>query len=174
MTLRGWSLSPGTPAIILDIEASSLGPGGFPLEVAWCVLGPTRKVVSALIAPDPDWLEHGTWDPAAAEMHGLTIEYLQANGEQPGIVADRLNASLAGCHVFTTAPSVDSSWLGILLECASSKAYFAVMHFDELLGGSSPDAVRRAYQLASSASHHRHRAAGDVSYLLAVLEALNA
>ena len=49
---------------ILDVEASALGPGSFPIEVGVALIrGPSEPigVGAKLIRPTTDWIETGVW-----------------------------------------------------------------------------------------------------------------
>lgn len=53
--------------IFLDIEASGLGSGSFPVEIAWVSEGGAEE--SHLIRPAPGWTQ---WSRRAEALHGIT------------------------------------------------------------------------------------------------------
>ncbi|BCO32055.1 hypothetical protein TspCOW1_21580 [Thiohalobacter sp. COW1] len=99
----------------LDIEASSLGRDSYPIEIAWST--PDGEIESYLINPYqiPDWTD---WDPAAEAIHGLSRRYLRDHGEDPKLVAGRIQAALAGQPVYSDAPEYDQGWLETLFRDA--------------------------------------------------------
>ena len=54
--------------LCLDFEASALGPGSFPLEVALAE-AKTGEVYATLIRPTEDWLRTGIWGSNSAAIH---------------------------------------------------------------------------------------------------------
>ena len=74
---------------IVDIEASGLGVGSYPIEIAILLDG----VVHAwLIKPESTWTY---WDEYAEEIHGITREHLLSDGLPAQQVADEINRVVA-------------------------------------------------------------------------------
>jgi len=95
-----------TPPVFLDIEASAIARGAFPIEVGWArpARGPdgglALDVHSLLVRPDPSWAAQGAhWDLASEQAHGLTLDRLLAEGLSAGDVCDRLDVAFAGAEV---------------------------------------------------------------------------
>lgn len=99
--------------VFLDFEASSLGEGGFPVEVAWVF--EHGRSETHLIRPAPDWTE---WDPEAQAIHRISREQLEAEGADHADVAARMLDQLSGHALYVTAPSWDGQWLSRLLRAA--------------------------------------------------------
>ncbi|WP_201832877.1 transcriptional regulator [Microvirga zambiensis] len=97
----------------LDFEASSLGKEGYPIEIAWVLVGGQEE--SHLIRPDPSWTD---WDEEAERIHGITRERLLTEGRTVEDVAQRMMAALVGHSLYATAPSWDGKWLSKLLRAA--------------------------------------------------------
>ncbi|HSH84577.1 MAG TPA: hypothetical protein VK979_05385 [Guyparkeria sp.] len=99
----------------LDIEASSLGRDSYPIEIAWSY--PNGEIEAHLIDPSHilNWTD---WDPAAQAVHGLSRRYLAEHGEDPKLVAGRIQAELAGRPVYTDAVEFDQGWLEVLFRDA--------------------------------------------------------
>lgn len=97
----------------IDFEASSFGPHGYPIEVAW-VLEDGRSE-TFLISPAANWTD---WDPASEAIHGISREQLATEGLPTDIVARRLVDALHGHEVCASAPSWDGKWLSALLRAA--------------------------------------------------------
>lgn len=57
--------------IFFDIEASSLGPDSYPIEVGWVSVKPNDEIVSGamLIKPAADWTD---WSQEAEAVHGIS------------------------------------------------------------------------------------------------------
>ncbi|SDB21995.1 3'-5' exonuclease [Belnapia rosea] len=99
--------------IFLDFEASSLGKGGFPIEVGWAAEDGTEE--GHLIRPVPGWEE---WSSEAEGIHGISLDRLMREGEPHDAVARRMVETLTGHDLFASAPSWDGQWLSKLLQAA--------------------------------------------------------
>ena len=105
---------PDLPNIaFLDFEASSLGKQGYPIEVAWVLIGGEEE--SHLIRPDPSWTD---WDDEAERIHGISRNRLVVEGRTVDDVAQRMMDALSGHTLYATAPSWDGKWLSKLLRAA--------------------------------------------------------
>ena len=102
--------------IFVDLEASSLLPGSWPVEIGWAVDG--GGVESHLIRPVPAWRD---WDPKSEAVHGLSRDHLWGHGEPVDAVARRAVEVLSGQEVavFSDAASWDQVWLDRLLSEAA-------------------------------------------------------
>jgi hypothetical protein len=101
----------------LDIEASSLSPASYPIEIGWVLEDGTGE--GCLIRPEAEWTD---WDPAAEAVHGISRAQLAAAGQPAGLVAARVGAVLAGHQVVSDAPEWDHVWLGDLLSAGGHPA----------------------------------------------------
>lgn len=99
--------------VFLDFEASSLGKGGFPIEVGWAAENGTEE--GHLIRPAPGWEE---WSAEAEGIHGLTRDRLLREGTPHDAVARRMLETLTGHELCASAPSWDGQWLSKLLRAA--------------------------------------------------------
>lgn len=161
--------------VVLDLEASALGPGSYPIEAGIAVIeGATRPIQawSTLIKPPHDWRQHGFWSPESAAVHGITIEELKREGQSVGSVCDRLNAMLRpAAAVVTDAPMFDQAWLDRLFDAACKEQQFIIYDFERLAGCLTRDEYRQFVHLLER-SAAPHRAAPDAVRLAsAVLEA---
>lgn len=69
----------------VDIEASSLLPGSYPIEVAW--VGEDGHGEGYLLRPEPGWTE---WSPESEAVHGIAPALLWDQGLPCGVVARRV------------------------------------------------------------------------------------
>lgn len=100
--------SPELP-IIIDVEASGFGRGSYPIEVG--VALPNGDLHAWLIKPLPEWTH---WNDEAEQIHGISRERLDRDGQAPRVVAKTLNNLLQGKTVYTDGWGVDRPWLALL------------------------------------------------------------
>lgn len=145
---------------ILDIEASALGAGSYPIEVGLALIQGGAKPIESgarLIRPSVSWRDNGLWSPASETVHGLSFEILEQQGHDPGDVCDWLNALLGQQVVVATdAPRYDQDWLDRLFEAGDRNQQFTVYDFEVLTHGFSADQHRHlSYLLRRSPIPHR-------------------
>lgn len=100
------------PAII-DIEASGLGAGSYPIEVGYVLADGSSWC--CLIQPDSSWTR---WSDDAEALHGISRQILKQYGQGVREVAERLNRELQGLTLYSDAWGNDQSWLQQLFEHA--------------------------------------------------------
>jgi hypothetical protein len=119
-------MSDSLPAF-LDLEASGLSDHGYPVEVGLALPSPVEGgdweilLLSWLVRPTARWLEdHDAWSTTAEQVHGLTLDRLQADGLLPAEVARELDGALFGRVLVadTGAQGMDAYWLGRLARAA--------------------------------------------------------
>lgn len=152
-------MKPQTPerVLFLDLEASGLGEGSFPIEVGWAWLDGDSG--SLLIRPSSEWdLEQ--WQDEAKALHGISLSDLQRAGSHPRDVADHLNAMvlLEGdpVVVVSDAPDYDQLWLDkLFLETPAPQAFRLVddEHLRRARFGATPDPG--AAEMAAAEPVHR-------------------
>lgn len=157
---------------ILDLEASGLGYGSYPIEAGMALIrGSTQPIRtwSRLIRPTALWRESGLWWPESAALHGISLDMLEQEGEPIHVVCDLLNAVLARAAVVVTdAPLYDQDWLDTLFRAGDREQLFTLQDFDLLTGGLDPDQYRRMVGLLDRAKAP-HRAGPDALRLAATL-----
>jgi len=120
----------------LDFEASSLLPGSFPVEVAW--INQDGLGESYLIHPTQEWLANGcpNWSLDSERIHGLSVEFLLAEGKPIGEVAARAAAALSApdATVYSNAPTYDGGWLDTLLAIGGRGELIQVRDVQEAFG----------------------------------------
>lgn len=150
----------------LDIDASSLSPRSYPVEIAW---GDTDsgEVEAHLINPERValWLD---WDSAGESVHGLSRPYLRRNGEAPEVVAHRANQALYGHTVHATSDR-DRDWVDTLFAAVGAKRLFRVGDAETVLPASGEArywAYRESWHRLEVLGYQRHRAGVDVRQLI--------
>lgn len=113
------------PLVFVDFEASSLDPGGFPVEIGW--VGEDGQGEGYLIRPAPGWK---VWSAASQKIHGIPMETLLREGRPHDVVARRAAAAFAGRTVVVSAPAWDGEWLRMLLDSAGITERFPILDSD--------------------------------------------
>ncbi|MBY6014690.1 hypothetical protein KUV75_07225 [Qipengyuania gaetbuli] len=153
---------------ILDVEASALGAGSFPIEVGVALVGGPSDPIGVgakLIRPTEDWLNAGLWSKSSEAVHGIPLELVQHEGEHVGDVCAWLNGLLGkDTIVATDAPRYDQDWLDTLFVAAGREQTFRIFDFQVLTRDFSPDQHRHLEYLLRRDSPP-HRAAEDASRL---------
>ncbi len=129
--------------IFIDLEASGLGPHGFPTQVAWGRLnGATDKYY---IAPDAEWLIEDGWDPNAEMLTGIRLEVLRDEGKPAGWVAEEMNRKLRGETLYSDGLQHDSMWVDQLFECTPQEREFEIRDFWGLIDECLPSRKTRRF-----------------------------
>ena len=152
--------------LCVDIEASSIEEGSFPIEVGWCI-DDDSPPVSFLISPDPGWDTTFGWSPISQAMHGITLEDLRRDGIDVVSAAGRIEAAFSHRRVVSDNPEFDDFWLSLIYEAAGISKGWTVGHVEDAYRSAvranpvdaktfvrGHDAVERAYP-------HPHRAGPD-------------
>lgn len=165
-----------TYPLLVDVEASGLGPSSYPIEVAWS--DPAGEVEEHLIEPPDEWLTDLEWDPSAERIHGIPLLKLTAEGEPIGQVCEAFLRSTHGHPLYSDAPNYDRSWLLQILEYGGFEdARIGVRDAIELYQPKifgvhlRMDAAKLQARVELGLRHHR--AGDDVRALLAVYRQFN-
>ena len=145
---------------VLDLEASALGTGSYPIEVGVALVrGPAKAIAfgSSLIRPAEVWLRDGVWSATSAAVHGISLELAMNQGHEVECVCDWLNAVLRSRTIVATdAPRYDQDWLDTLFKAAGREQQFTLYNFEILTGDFSSDQHRQlAYLLSRAPVPHR-------------------
>lgn len=155
-SLRG-NVSTHKPPIILDIEASGIGRGSYPIEVGFVLADGSSEC--RLIRPEPDWQ---SWDNAAQLLHGIERETLQKHGYSARNVALFLNEHLHGRTVYSDAWGQDNSWLALLFHAAGCFPRFRLESIRALISEKQLLFWNQArQQVLQEVQLRRHRASAD-------------
>lgn len=103
--------SPSPRFLFIDIEASSLETGGFPIELGWS--DQNGRGDAYLVKPPPEWTK---WSKKAEALHGISRERLMGEGLAPAVVAKRFSGIVDGAIVVADAPAFDRVWLSMIFE----------------------------------------------------------
>lgn len=104
----------------LDVEASGLSDNGYPIEIGLALPSPLGGgnweilLLSWLVRPSWRWLDdQDAWSTTAEQVHGLTLDRLQAEGLAPAEIARELDRTLLGrVLVADTGPEgMDAFWM---------------------------------------------------------------
>lgn len=142
---------------VIDIEASGLGTGSYPIEVG-VVLGCGSNYCS-LITPASAW-QH--WDRQAEQVHGISRDTLFMYGKPIKVVATELNQFLADKTVYSDGWVVDKPWLSELFYQSGFQPRFFVSALEMILKEEqmeiwSPTKAKVIEDMALT----RHRASAD-------------
>ena len=145
---------------VLDLEASVMGTGSYPIEVGVGLVRGSGKPIatgSLLIRPDKAWLRDCVWSEASAAIHGISLERATNEGSPVEYVCDWLNALLRSKTIVTTdAPRYDQDWLDTLFKAAGREQQFTLYNIEVLTGDFSSDQHRQlAYLLSRTPVPHR-------------------
>ena len=157
---------------ILDVEASALEAGSYPIEVGVALVrGPSEPIAvgAKLIRPTQEWLDTGAWSNSSEAVRGIPLERVEREGEPVEEVCDWLNGFL-GTHtiVATDAPRYDQDWLDTLFDAAAREQKFKVFDFKVLTRDFNAEQHRHlAYLLRRDSAPHR--AAADALRLASKL-----
>lgn len=151
--------------IFLDIEASSLLPDSFPIEIGFAWIS-DRNIRSGaeLIKPVPQW-DMSTWLPKSEAVHGISRQELDRSGLPPEKVAQWILDGIGDASaVVSDAPSYDQRWLDMLLETIGRKGAVRLTDFDALVATAGLDKLQRIYGELDRRDIP-HRAAADAERL---------
>jgi len=142
---------------IIDIEASGLGNGSYPIEVG-LALEPGNRFCS-LIRPAEGWTH---WDEQAEGIHQISRDTLLEHGRPIMDVALDMNRLLDGRVIYSDAWGVDNTWVIELFATAGIRQSFMVSPLEMILTedqigiwSETRDAV------AAELGLRRHRASND-------------
>ncbi len=158
------------PLYTIDFEASSLDDGTYPIEVGvcrWVTLDRSIEGWSSLIKPIPEWIDHGSWSLASAEVHRISREDLEL-GMSPTQVIAALNTIIGEAAAFCDGGAYDFHWARMLARASGIRATFKIGDFDHLASELEQLAYMRFVRWLDRAPT-RHRARDDAERLMKAL-----
>ena len=142
---------------IIDIEASGLGSGSYPIEIG-LALGPDQRYCS-LIRPAKGW---NHWDEQAEQVHQIKRDTLLSAGRPVTEVALELNQLLAHRVVYSDAWGVDNPWVIELFAAAGIHKEFTVSALEMILSEAQIDIWGETRdEVVEELGLRRHRASND-------------
>lgn len=105
--------------LFVDLEASSLEPGGCPVELGWCDESGIGD--SCLVRPEPAWANRFDPEDAAWTVHGIDPAELASCGVPAGEALTRMLAAAQGRTILVSSPW-DGPWLAMLAEASGFPA----------------------------------------------------
>lgn len=152
----------------VDVEASGLGIGSYPIEVGVALAG--GKTRCTLVCPQNHWTH---WDPQAEALHRVSREKLLLNGRSSLKVAIMLNEWLEGQTAYSDAWGNDSCWLSMLFDEAGVTQRFKVDSIVSLLTQHETEIWHSTKQkIIDELSICRHRASNDALILQKTMAAV--
>lgn len=161
--------------LFVDIEASGLQAGSYPIEIGYCGLDLIAE--SFLIRPAEDWAE-ADWSITSERVHGIPRAALFESGIDPGDAARRLNETCADKIVASDHAQVDQMWLSRLFHNAGVSQGFALRDAALLTHdaadriGLAPFEVEELQARVRRHFPHLHRAAADAREAAALFAAI--
>lgn len=147
--------------IIIDIEASGLGSGSYPIEVGVVLRDGTPH--NYLISPVRGW---NYWEAESEDIHGITQQILQTHGRPADEVAWRLNSLLKGKTLYSDSWSYDMSWIGKLYDVTGREQEYKMASLHELLSEEQIEHWSETKdQVTEELALRRQRASGDAKII---------
>ena len=153
----------------LDIEASGIHPGSYPIEIG--VILSNGDSYCSLIKPAPSWTH---WDNDAQQIHGISQDQLLHNGKSPTEVAGNLNDILERTKVFSDCWVLDQPWLIKLFQQAALQQTFTLLDMMHIMSEEHYGRLNDTKQkIALELSIERHRASNDARILQLAYDAIS-
>tara|TARA_Y100000589_G_C27029193_1_gene578260 strand:- start:93 stop:560 length:468 start_codon:yes stop_codon:yes gene_type:complete len=149
--------------IIIDVEASGLGPESYPIEVAWQHRYNHKLSDNFLIKPAAEWSHWNEY--AERHVHHIPQALLVADGIEIEVATNRLNTALKKQSVYSDAVEYDRRWLRKLFASVGTEMDFQVKSIFGLMHPAKVEAYHRYHSSRAKV----HRAADDVSAIVASL-----
>lgn len=149
---------------VLDVEASALGAGSYPIEVGVALVRSASLPIATgarMIRPTEEWRNCGTWSSSSQSVHGISHEVLEQDGHPAEEVCDWLNSHLGTKTIVASdAPRYDQDWLDTLFDASDREQQFTLYNFEILTRDFDPDQHRHLKYLLDRAPVP-HRAGPD-------------
>jgi len=149
----------------IDVEASGLHAGSFPVEIGWC--GPDLVSTSFLIRPIPEKWTIYEWSPSSEKVHGIGWNHINDFGHEATDVSHWLNAACHGKTVFSDNPEFDAAWLLQLFHDTGVKQQFTLHDAAQLerqavlASRLAPEEAQSYVERVKARFPHPHRAGPD-------------
>lgn len=157
-------MSEGLPTIFFDVEASSLSPASYPIEVGWALVLPDGSVTSRaiLVRPAPDWLD---WSVEAQGIHGITRADIERLGHPIDEVAAALDTAFGTNVAFSDAPQWEAFWADRLYQAVGRRRRWRIGDALPLLRATAASPGDSIWLSTHLADTRLHRADADALVL---------
>jgi DNA polymerase-3 subunit epsilon len=151
--------------VVLDFEASGLGPQSWPIElgVSWITSDLKVETYANLIKPAFNWGDDG-WNEASADVHGIPRGDLDAAPTADVVARDFLTV-LGDRIALSDAPGFERFWLETLLEAAMLENTVEIRDFNVTASQTFSPAVCARMKNHMRSRDGRHRAGADSAYI---------
>jgi hypothetical protein len=159
----------------VDVEASGLHHGSYPVEVGWS--DAWLEAGSMVVRPAPEWTPE-LWSPASEAIHGISRDETLASPHGVIECALALNDALGGLEVHTDNVGHDGNWLGMLFGRAGVRPAFGLRPLNDAWldamgsSGISMEEANLRIRSARVAFPHPHRARADAIAMAATVRAV--
>jgi hypothetical protein len=159
---------------VIDIEASAL-IGGYPIAIG--IVCADGAMFYSLVRPEPEWIEHGRWDPNAEHLHGISLDRLKSEGRPAREIVEEINERFSG-WLHSDAPSHDLRWLQELRDAAEIELRANVVGREvepilrELAEANETPRARMHEIFNLERASHNHNALHDAAAWIAVRDAI--
>lgn len=153
---------------VIDIEASGLHSGSYPIEVG--IVMSNGQTYEALIQPFNGWTH---WDGKAEALHGISRETLKQEGRSAFEVCEEINRLCAGKTLYSDCWVYDWPWLQKLFAYTSTTPKFQCRSIETIL--TEEDLINWPLYKAEysrCAQINPHRALNDAIIISETLERL--
>lgn len=151
--------------VFVDLEASGLGPGSWPIEVGLAKLHADGSISIdvSLVRPHPTW-DETCWNLESAQVHNIPRATLD-RAEDPAEVALWVHHLIGDSLAVSDAPEFDGRWLAKLFATRDPAPHVRLWDFDQAVAEAfTRQAVERVYR-SLDATPAPHRAGDDAARL---------
>lgn len=146
---------------IIDIEASGLGRGSYPIEIGY--ITSSNEMGCTLIHPADSWT---LWQKEAEKLHGISNELLVEKGKNVVIVANWLNEKFKHSTVYSDGWVNDMCWIGALFNEAEICQLFKIDSLLTLLSEEEKECWSDLHdRIIEDEALTRHRASSDAKII---------
>ena len=146
---------------IIDIEASGLGRGSYPIEIGY--IKSDNSSGCTLVKPASAWT---VWHSEAESLHKIPRQLLFEKGKELVWVANWLNEQFKAETVYSDGWANDMCWIGTLFNEAEIYQSFKVESLLTLLSEHEKEQWSEIHdEIVAGASLIRHRASSDAKMI---------
>ena len=123
--------------LVMDVESSGSekDDGSFPISIA--VAGPEGAAWSWYVCPLEDWTH---WDSAAEDVHGLSRDFLIAEGQDPYLLSRILNRLFRGKTLLVRSEA-EQAWVKQMFGTVQVKLTFEIFTLGQAYDGETVQGI---------------------------------